>query len=223
MSQPTIDDVQAAVRSVLLGLNGSARQVHKPRPIDIFAERLLSLRQAELLPRELREVRVAPGTVVTPLARDFLKRHAIELRWVSRGEVETIRNRGEWGFASDVQSGVVTAFRRLLLEDTFPWFELKPEPRELAQWLGESPGRGALVLTNDAPVIVWRGCRFPSVRAASAVDVEGVAKATRSLGVNLLAVEPAGKSIPLLKQMSLTFRRPGAPEAPDDLFLGDEP
>jgi len=222
MSQPTIDDVQAAVRAVLFGLNGAAKRPAQ-RPAEVFAERLLSLRQAELLPREVREVRVAPGTIITPLARDFLKRHAIELRWVSRDEVGSLRNRGEWGFASDVQSGVVTALRRLFLEDSFPWLELKAEPREMAHWLSEAPGRGIFVLTHDAPVVVWQGCRFPSVRAASAFDVESVARATRSLGVNLLAVEPAGKSIPLLKQMSLTFRRPGAPEAPEGLISGEEP
>ncbi len=221
MSQPTIQDVQAAVRAVLLGLNGVAKPLAK-KPANVFAERLLSLRHAEALSQDLKELRVAPGTVITPLARDFLKRNAIELRWVSRGEIASLRDRGEWGFASDVQSGAVTALRRALLEDVFPWFELKPGVREVATWLSAAPGRGALVLTHAAPVVVWQGCRHPEVRAASAVDVEGVARATASLGANLLAIEPAGKSIALLKHMSITFRRPGAPQCPEGLLSGEE-
>ena len=56
-------------------------------------------------------------------------------------------------------------------------------------------------------VAVWRACRVAGRRAATVGDVDAVARAIRSLGVNLLVVEPAGKSISLLKQMSRDLRR----------------
>ena len=39
-------------------------------------------------------------------------------------------------------------------------------------------------------------------------------RAVRALGVNLLVVEPAGKSIALLRQIGATFRRGGGPVGP---------
>jgi hypothetical protein len=149
--------------------------------------------------------------VVAPLARDFLKRQGIALRFVARSEVEAPRPRGEWGFAVDVESGTVAAWRRLLREEG--WHELDPSPGSAARWVVESPNRGALLATDEASVAVWRACQVAGVRAASAVDPDSVARAVRQLGVNLLVIEPAGKSIPFLKQMSSTFRRAGAPEA----------
>jgi hypothetical protein len=69
-----------------------------------------------------------------------------------------------------------------------------------------------LLVTDEASVAVWRACQVAGVRAASAVDPDSVARAVRQLGVNLLVIEPAGKSISFLKPMSLTYRRAGAPE-----------
>src|SRR4051794_28741496 len=105
MNGPTIAEVDAAVRAVLAGQ--SARAIPQGDPI--FAGRLLRLADAEGLAGRGRVVRVAPGTVVTPLARDHLKRHGVELRFVSQGEVNRLRNPGEWGFAIEVESGVLAA------------------------------------------------------------------------------------------------------------------
>jgi hypothetical protein len=72
-------------------------------------------------------------------------------------------------------------------------------------------------LTDQASVAVWLACRVPGVRAAQVCDVDSVDRAIRWLGVNLLVVEPAGKSISLLKQISLVFQRAGAPRMIDGL------
>jgi hypothetical protein len=215
MTQPSIQDVDAAVRLVLLGRHGGAKSLREEA--NVFAERLFSLRHAEALPRGTREVRTAPGTVITPLARDFLKRQGIELRLVSRADVDKVRNRGEWGFAVEVESGMVEALRRALLQDASPWIEVGSTAGAAVDWLTEGPGRGVLLVTEEASLAVWRSCRLAGVRAASAHDVDAVSRAVRKLGVNLLVVEPAGKSISLLKQMGLTFRRGGAPAIPEGL------
>jgi hypothetical protein len=217
MTQPTIQDVDAAVRSVLSG--GGAGSSWAGRPAEVFAERLLSLRQAEALAglAVASEVRVAPGTVVTPLARDFLKRQGIGLRVVSRSEADGARDPGEWGFAIENESGLISAFRRALLAESRPWLELEPSPAAAARWVTGSPGRGAMLLTDEASVAVWNACHVPGARAASAADVDTVDRAIRRLGMNLLVVEPAGKSISLMRQMSATFRRTGAPRVPRGL------
>lgn len=219
MSRHSVEQVAAAVSEVLRDLarpRASAGSTGLPHP-DVFADRLLSLRQAEALATRKREVRIAPGTVITPLARDFLKRQGITLKVVSRFEVERARDPGEWGFALDADSGLITAFRRALLDDAQPWVELGANTDAAAHWVMDAPGRGAVVVTDEASVAVWSACRHPGVRAAQAADLDAVDRAIRRLGVNLLVVEPAGKSISLLKQMSLVLRRAGAPRLIDGL------
>ncbi|MBV8076716.1 MAG: hypothetical protein JO284_09975 [Planctomycetaceae bacterium] len=187
---------------------------------EVFADRLLAQRHIEALPGGTREVRITPGTVVTPLARDLLKRRGIILRWVSGGEAGRVRDRGEWGFAFESESGVLAALRRAWLEEE--WSEVASSPVATARWVVASPRRGALLLTDEASVAVWRACRFEGVRAASAAEPEAVARAVRRLGVNLLVVEPAGKSIALMRQLGRTFRRGGAPRAPEGLASAGE-
>jgi hypothetical protein len=182
--------------------------------VEVFPGRLLSLKQAETLRAGLRVVQVAPGTVVTPLARDHLKRQGIEIRFAARADVERLRNVGQWGFAVTVESGLVVAARRALLDAPEGWQELDPSLEAAAGWVAGADGRGALVLTDDAPLAVYRACQVSGLRAAAVGEPEAVARAVRSLGVNVLVVEPAGKSIPLIRQLATTFRRGGGPVPP---------
>ena len=111
---------------------------------------------------------------------------------------------------------MLAALRRSLLEEALPWTEIEPAAA-LAAWVAGSDHRGGLLLTGQASVAVWRAHQNPGIRAASAGEPDAVARAVEALGVNLLVVEPAGKPIALLRQLALTFRRPGAPRIPDEL------
>jgi hypothetical protein len=216
---PSVQDVDAAVRSVLSDMS----RVDRVRPSgpsatggeDVFDGRLLSLRQVEALRPGVREIRVAPETVVTPLARDSLKRLGIGLRLIARAEAERVRDLGEWGFSIESASGVVGAFRRSLLDGEGGWIDLGLSGVDSARWVAGARGRGALVLTAEASVAVYVACQIEGVRASAAEEVGSVARAVRALGVNLLVVEPAGKPIALLRQIAATFRRAGGPMAPD--------
>ena len=60
----------------------------------------------------------------------------------------------------------------------------------------------------------WRSggpARCAGVRAASAAEPAEVRRAVTGLGVNLLVVEPAGKSISWMRQLATAFRRSRAP------------
>ena len=216
-----IAEVDAAVRSVLAlqggdgYRGGDARHGRSELGAGIHAGRLFSLRHAEALGATTRVVCLAPGTVVTPLARDLLKRRGIELRQVAEGAAGRGTKGGEWGFAVEdaAESGVVAALRRTLLEEA--WTELDGSTAAAAQWVAEVPHRGALVVTDLASVAVWRACQVAGVRAAAAADADAVARAVRGMGMNLLVVEPPGKSISWIRQLGLTFRRAGAPVCPE--------
>jgi hypothetical protein len=217
---PSIQDVDLAIRSVLarwlapVAGNGRTEARAAGSDVEVFPGRLLSLRQVETLPPGLRVVQVVPGTVVTPLARDHLKRQGVEIRFAARADAQRLRNVGEWGFAVTVESGLIVAVRRSLLDAPEGWQELDPSLEAAALWVAGVAGRGALVLTDDAPLAVYRACQVPGLRAAAVSEPEAVARAVRTLGINLLVVEPAGKSISLIRQLATTFRRGGGPVPP---------
>jgi hypothetical protein len=217
-NEPGILDVDAAIREVLretLATRRSPEIRHEVRGEEIFAGRLLSLRHAEGLAPGTRLVRLAPGTVITPLAREDLKKRGVELRFVCRADVSQATDLGEWGFAveRDAESGIVDALRLTLMDDLASWRELGGAA-DAAHWVAGSRSRGALVLAVEASVAVYRACRVSGVRAAVGEDPRSVVRAARALGVNLLVVEPAGKPIALLRQIAASYRRLGAPVVP---------
>ena len=121
--------------------------------------------------------------------------------------------RGEWGFSIAADSavlGTIKALRRALLEDPRAWIEFEPSLEFLASWLVDGKGRGAMLITADTAVAVWRSCRGGGPgrvgRRARRRRPRG-----RVLGMNLLVVEPAGKSISWMKQLA---RPSGARSAP---------
>jgi len=217
---PSWTEVNAAVLAVLGEFGRASRSNGRPASStadrDVFVERLFSLRHAETL-GDVAEVRILAGTVVTPLAKDWLKRRKISLRVVSGREVILSRNqtRGEWGFAIDSRSGQVEATRRMLLDD---WIEVGLDSVEAALWIREAEGRGALVVTNEASVATWRASQVEGIRPATVSEPEAVSRAIRQLGANMIVVEPPGKSIYLLKQIGERFRQGGAPVQPDWLL-----
>ncbi len=215
---PTWTEVHAAVLAVLAETVRSGRPGGRPSNGrgEVFVDRLFSVRHAEGVVEGADEVRVLAGTVVTPMACDLLRRRRIGLRVVSGREAARANaaREGEWGFAIESQSGPVEALRRVLMDD---WAEVGPDPAEAARWVVDGDGRGAFVVTDEASVASWRAGRVEGIRAATVADPEAVSRAVRHLGANLIVIEPAGKSIYLMKQLGERFRRGGAPAVPDGL------
>lgn len=208
--------VDEAVRSVLADLRVPASQTTNGRAVDlVFADRLFSLRLAETLPPDVRSIKIAPGTVMTPMARDFLKRRGVVVRLASAAEIAPTAQ-GEWAFALDASSGQLQALQRAFLEDSRTWTELDPSLDELTTWIRGGEGRGAFLVAVDPALIVWRACRVPGVRAASAAEPADARSAARSLGANLVIVDPTDKSISWIRQIALAFRGAGAPRFADE-------
>jgi len=91
-------------------------------------------------------------------------------------------------------------------------------PGELAR--GRERSR-AMFITSETALAVWKSCQITGVRSASAAEPGEVYRAVQSLGMNLLVVEPAGKSISWIKQLASAFRVSGAPRAPEALRVED--
>jgi hypothetical protein len=220
-SLPSSQEIDAIVQAVMVELNRrtamtpsvAALSTSTLEPsLPVFGGKLLGVAQVETIAVDTAEVRVVPGTVVTPLALDLLKRRKIKLTYVSGQDIKK-RETGEWAFAIDGRTtGQAEALRRSLLAS---WLELSVS--ETVPWLLNAPHRGSLLLTTEASVACWRANRIDGVRAATAHDPEVVSRAVRHLGVNLLVIEPIGLSLPFVNAMAETFRRGGAPSRPEGL------
>jgi hypothetical protein len=211
--------VNQAVQTVLSGLSVAGSPRKEPDE-SVFLDRLFSARHAESLPHGIRAVKVGPGTVVTPLARDTLRRLGITIRLGGLAHEES--SRGEWAFAIESEGGIVQALRRFLLDDPRSWLELEPSLEQISGWVVERSGRGALWVTGDGAMTVWKSCRVDGIRAASAAEPSELHRAIKGLGLNLLVVEPAGKSISWMRQLATAFRSAGAPRVPDFLMAGGQ-
>jgi len=209
--------VDAAVRAVLADFRVPTQGPANGRAADVvFADRLFSLRMAETLPPDVRSIKIAPGTVLTPLARDFLKRRGVAVRLAGLAEIAPTA-RGEWAFALGARNGQLQALQRAFLEDARTWTELDPSLDELTAWIRDGEGRGTFLVTVDPALVVWRACQVPGVRAAFAAEPADARSASRSLGANLLVVDPTGKSISWIRQIALAFRGAGAPRFAEDV------
>ncbi|KAJ3072753.1 hypothetical protein HK102_006169, partial [Quaeritorhiza haematococci] len=155
-------------------------------------------------------VRVVAGTVITPLARDLLKRRGIVVRLAGAADVAAAA-KGEWAFAVEPGAGWLGALQRSFLEDSGLWRELEASVDAVVEWLSDGEGRGAIFVTTDGATAVWRACRAHGVRAAFANEPAAVHRATGPRGANLSGGDPAGKSIAWIKQLATAFRRAGAP------------
>jgi hypothetical protein len=215
-----IHQVSEAVESVLKDLQPRS-PARKDPDCQVFVGKLLSVRQAEALPPGTRTVHIACGVVITPLAHDLLKRRGITIRVGSPADTrKSGAKSGEWGFAIESDLGTVSALRRALLEDEHPWSELPAELATVTGWLLETTGRGALWVTDEAALTVWKSCQVNGIRAAAATEPADVHRAAKSLDPNLLVIEPVGKSISWMKQLASAFRMVGPPASPETLVAG---
>ncbi len=165
-----------------------------------------------------------PAAVITPMARDWLKQRGIMVR---RGTADlSLQALGEWAFAmaGDAEIlGTVQALRRSLLDDARAWIEIESSLVSVGSWLLTGKGRGVMYVTSETALAVWRACRLAGIRAASATEPADVSRAAGSFGMNLLVLDPAGKSISWLRQLASTFRACGPPRIPDHLAMEPEP
>jgi hypothetical protein len=218
-----IQQVTEAVRSVLDGERPRSPE-RKDSDRHVFVGTLLSVRQAEALPSGTRTVQVACGVVVTPLAQEMLKRRGITIQLGSPiGSRIKGGSSGEWGFVVDSDLGTVLALRRALVGDERPWSELPADLPSVVEWLVEATDRGAVWVTEEAALTVWKSCQVNGVRAATAAEPADIHRAAMTLGPNLLVIEPVGKSISWMKQLVSAFRRAGPPAIPEAVSVGGKP
>ncbi len=225
-------DIDQIVREVLRRLaqeqgghaqnNGAVRgkQPQPPQPSGtlVLEDRLLTVAQLDGRLNGIRRLKVSSKAVVTPAVRDLLREKKIELEKTagdaatrSGADISLVIGAAENAAcpAEVVQGLRATGVHVAQLARSGMASILEEVAEEVCK--GGSLG---LLLTSEPLVGVCLANRKPGARAAWAGCVKGVQNAKKQLGVNLLVVNPSGKSTAELKQMLSEFCRDGVSPAP---------
>jgi hypothetical protein len=171
-----------------------------------------------------RAVRLAPGTVVTPLAAEHLRHDGVE---VTRWEPEKAEApRTAWGYARERPHPLITSAVQALERDGLALKELCPGgesaacrwAKAVAECVARGECRGGVVFCGDPGLVCCVANKLPGLRAAAAATVAQAARATLTLGANLLAVEMPGRTFFEVRQILRTLcecREPACPPGVD--------
>jgi hypothetical protein len=168
---------------------------------------------AEDLRRNLnghRSVILAPGTVVTPSAREDLLVRGVRL---DRPGADATNVAATRGYACDRTYPLVGPAVVTLTREGLRLMELacgSPETphrwsHAIAACLARGDCQGAAVFCEDPALVCCVANKLPGLRAAAVTTVSQAARATLTLGANLLAVEMPGRTYFEVRQILRTL------------------
>jgi hypothetical protein len=195
------------------GADGDAAALHWPG-------RVLA---AEDLRRSLngrRRVVLGRSAVLTPLADEQLRAGGVE---VVREAEKPRSGAPTWGYAQDRPYPAVAAALRGLERDRLAVRELPAVgggplcrwARALAECLARGECAGGAVFCQDPGLVCCVANKAAGLRAAAVATVGQAARATLTLGANLLVVEMPGRTYFEVRQIFRTLFEAGRPACPE--------
>jgi hypothetical protein len=167
-----------------------------------------------------RELVLTPRTVVTPSAAEELRNGGIQVTWQPAQPVTHQRPR--WGYAQERPLPVVRSAVQSLNREGIELHELANGEREPGRWaqalaecVRRGECRGGVVFCQDPGLVCCVANKVNGLRAVSVVTVLQAARATLTLGANLVAVEVPGRTFFEVRQILRTLCLAGDPACPD--------
>jgi ribose 5-phosphate isomerase RpiB len=171
-----------------------------------------------------REIALPAKAVLTPLADEYLRSNGVHVRRQPAGEsadrppAQTV----QWGYAQQRRQPLVASAVQALRREGVDLEELTAAgdgpPCRWAQALAEcvAGGRcsGGVVFCADPGLFCCVANKVAGLRAAAVLTVSQAARATLSLGANLLAVEMPGRTFFEVRQILRTLCGGQAPACP---------
>jgi|GEM_PF-4366405 len=248
--EPSAADVSAAVLAVLrdmagagsqeghvaktpiLQVTGSERQkLVLPELTDrasdestyAFPGKLLLERHAVSLPESTRQIVTSPATVVTPLAREILRKRGVSVRISNASGLGTPKPvlAGEWAVVRLCESPRAQSLEAMLVgRGGEGWVGFGPSAEAAVQWLESQPAGHLALLAQTACTALWWAIR-QGVRAAQVNASADVERIVSAYAPRCLVVEPARTAIHESRQIFRTWRalglqmpKPGAVDSP---------
>ena len=164
-------------------------------------------------------INIGAKSIVTPSGRDFLRTHKIS--WTRQATAISTSGTSRW-LAVIVQSAdsISAALDDASHSQSGTWkSDLAGSAEEAADLavsaLCRAESDGGVVFAAHAHLAACRANRNKQVRAAVVNDVASITAVAQAMGVNLLAISPAGKSYFEIRNMLRAFTAAGIPRVPD--------
>lgn len=149
-----------------------------------------------------REIILPVGAVVTPLAADHLRRHAVRVRREEPATRPPGGGRPGWALAQDRPRPMVSSMVGSLEREGLRLKELGPEvigvlcrwARGLAERVMRGECRGVIVFSEDPALVCCVANKVAGLRAAVIGTAAQASRAVSGLGVNLAALEADGRT-----------------------------
>jgi hypothetical protein len=166
----------------------------------------------------VQSVSLRRGAVITPAARDLLRDKKIALAYRTAtatavaGKAELLLGVANTRFRADelvkALSRQPITVRQMSASGLFDLIA------EIAKGLAGNQ-KLAILMTEDAAAAICLANRNAGVRAVAAHDGRTVASAVRSVGANMLIVDPSGRSLFQLKDIATRFAAGGPRTCPE--------
>jgi len=171
-----------------------------------------------------REVLLAAGTIITPLAAEQLRAYRIRITRQAGSPAVQPPTAAAWGYAADRPHPAVQSAVQALQRDGWVLRELKPQSpntpctwaRAVAECVARGECRGGALFCQDPGLVCCVANKVAGVRAVAVFTVAQAARAGLTLAANLAAVEMPGRTFFEVRQILRTLctnRDAACPEA----------
>jgi hypothetical protein len=203
-----------------MGVNGQPGTASADGAVLRWAGRVVA---AEDLRRSLnghRELVLAPRTIVTPLAAEDLKARGVKV--TRQAETRKPAAAATWAYAEERPQPMVRSAVQSLERDGIALRELPgcmegaecPWTRTVAECVARGDCAGGVVFCQDVGLACCVANKVGGLRAAAVVTVAQAARATLTLGANLLVVEVPGRTYFEVRQILRILCQPQPPICP---------
>jgi hypothetical protein len=192
-----------------MGANGQLREATADGQALRWPGRVLV---AEDLRRALnghREVVLSPNAVITPLAAEELRANGVQVRRQAPEARATVQAR--WGVAQERPYPEIGSALKTLERDGMPLQDLCAEGGPACQWakavaecVARGDCQGGVLFCHDPGLVCCVANKLAGLRAVPVITVAQAARATLSLGANLVAVEMPGRTFFEVRQILRT-------------------
>jgi hypothetical protein len=167
-----------------------------------------------------RRIVLGRSAVVTPSAAEQLRADGVEI--VRQASEERLSRAPTWGYAQDRAYPAVSAALRGLEREGLAVKELPTDgglqcrwARALAECVARGDCLGGAIFCQDPGLVCCVANKAPGLRAAAAATVGQAARATLTLGANLLIVEMPGRTYFEVRQIFRILIEAGSPRCPE--------
>ncbi|HVX59290.1 MAG TPA: hypothetical protein VHC19_01765 [Pirellulales bacterium] len=181
----------------------------------ILASRVVTLAEIEGRLEGIKQLVVPAKAVITPAVRDLLRQKKIDIGFALPGKAAAkVRLPLVVGVA-ETKHDAAGAMQAVAIAgvtiERLTRVGLAPVVGELCEAVSKG-GKLGLLLTNETAAALCLANRRPGVRAVAATSIAATPRAVRSVGANLLTVDPAGRTMFEMQRIISQFVA-GAPYA----------